>query len=102
MFLRLTDLGFLTYEGRYDRGHDSGLIRKWIGFAMNVRLYYTRLKSTTGLLLRSNTNSSLALPYAESSLLLQSIKRRPLTYAPESSLVPPMPPDAPEACAFHT
>src|SRR5580692_4032056 len=37
-----------------------------------------------------------------SSLLLQPIECHPLTYAPESSLVLPMPLDAPEACAFYT
>ena len=39
----------ISCEGHYDRGHNSGLIRKQISFATNVRLYYTQLKSTTGL-----------------------------------------------------
>jgi hypothetical protein len=36
-------------KGYYNRDHDSGLIQKRIGSAMNVRLYYMWLKSTTGL-----------------------------------------------------
>ena len=40
---------------------------------------------------------ALVLPHAGSSFLLQSPECRLLTYAPKSSLVLPMPPDAPEA-----